>query len=135
MNDFKLNEGEKISPGFTTPDGYFENFTERLMQQLPQPEIKVVPLYKRKPVWLSAAAAFMVMLTLGIFFTTATGTTTKQPDQAAIENYLVYQTNLSSYDLIQHLDDEDIKELEQQIVINDDAIEDYLDDQNIYTTY
>jgi hypothetical protein len=135
MKDFKLNEGEKIDPGFTTPDGYFENFTERLMQQLPRPEVKVVPLYKRKPVWLSAAAAFMIMLTLGVFFTTATGTTTKQPDQAAIENYLVYQTNLSSYDLIQHLDDEDIKQLEQQIVINDDAIEDYLDDQNIYTTY
>lgn len=135
MNDFKLNEGGKIIPGFTTPDGYFEDFTERLMQQLPEPEVKVVPLYKRKPVWLSAAAAFIIMLTLGIFFTTATGTATTQPDQAAIENYLVYQTNLNSYDLIQHLDQEDINELEQQIVISDDAIEDYLDNENTYTTY
>lgn len=135
MNDFKLHEGGKINPGFTTPNGYFEDFTKRLMQQLPKPEVKVVPLYKRKPVWLSAAAAFIIMLTLGIFFTTATSTATAQPDQAAIENYLVYQTNLNSYDLMQHLDQEDINELEQQIVVSDDAIEDYLDNENTYTTY
>ena len=135
MNDFKLNEGRKIEPGFTTPNGYFENFTERLMLQLPKQQVKVVPLYKRKPVWLSAAAAFIVMLTVGMFFITNNTTQTTQPDTAAIENYLVYQANVNSYDLMQNLNQQDINALEDQIVISDDAVKDYLDTENIYTTY
>ena len=131
MNDFKLNEGQKITTGFTTPTDYFENFTERLMQQLPKQDVKVVPLYKRKPVWFSAAAGFIVMVTLGVVYTTATATIT-QPDDAAIENYLVYQANVNSYDLMQNLDQKDIDELEKSIVINDDAIKDYLTNEDVY---
>ena len=131
MNDFKLNEGQKITPGFTTPDDYFENFTNRLMQQLPKHEAKVVPLYKRKPVWFSAAAGFIIMVTLGVFYTTTTSAVS-QPDDAAIENYLVYQANVNSYDLMQNLDQQDIDELEESIVINDDAIKDYLTNEDVY---
>jgi len=130
MNDFKLNEGQKITTGFTTPDDYFESFTNRLMQQLPKQEVKVVPLYKRKPVWFSAAAGFIIMVTLSVFYTT--GTATSQPDDAAIENYLVYQANVNSYDLMQNLDQQDIDELEESIVINDDAIKDYLTNEDVY---
>jgi len=132
MNDFKLNEGRKITPGFTTPENYFESFTNRLMQQLPVQEVKVVPLYKRKPVWLSAAAGFIIMATLGVFYNTTTATIAPQPDDAAIENYLVYQANVNSYDLMQHLDQKDIDELEKSIVINDDAIKDYLANEDVY---
>ena len=131
MNDFKLNDGPKITPGFTTPDDYFEGFTNRLMQQLPKQEVKVVPLYKRKPVWFSAAAGFIIMVTLGVFYTTTTSTVS-QPDDAAIENYLVYQANVNSYDLMQNLDQQDIDELEESIVINDDAIKDYLTNEDVY---
>ena len=132
MNDFKLNNGPKITPGFTIPDTYFESFTNRLMQQLPKQEVKVVPLYKRKPVWFSAAAGFVIMATLGVFYTTITSTAPSQPDDAAIENYLVYQANVNSYDLMQNLDQQDIDELEKSIVINDDAIKDYLTNEDVY---
>ncbi|TRW25729.1 hypothetical protein FMM05_05770 [Flavobacterium zepuense] len=133
MNNFKLNEEHKIKSGLTSPqDVYFENFTERLMQQLPAPEIKVVPLYRRKPVWFSAAAGFVVMLTGGYFLLNNSPQATTQPDTAAIENYLVYQTNVTSYDMIDHLDSQDIKELEASIVLNDDAIKDYLSDEDVY---
>jgi len=136
MNNFKLNEEQKIKLGFTTPDGYFESFSERLMQQLPKPEVKVVPLYKRKPVWFSAAAGFAVMATLGIFYTnTQQKTTPALPDDAAIENYLMYQVNVNSYDLMQNLDQQDIDELEQTIAISDEAIEEYLATEDVYSIY
>ena len=133
MNKFKLNEEHKIKTGLTAPpDAYFEHFTQRLMQQLPAPEVKVMPLYKRKPVWFSAAAGFVIILTGGYFLLNNDGTNTTQPDAAAIENYLVYQTNVTSYDMIDHLDSQDIKELEASIVVNDDAIKDYLSDEDVY---
>ena len=131
MNDFKLNEGQKITTGFTTPTDYFENFTERLMQQLPKQDVKVVPLYKRKPVWFSAAAGFIIMLTVGVLFATNT-TKTAQPDDAAIEHYLVYDANVNSYDLMQNLDQQDIDKLKGSIVVSDDALKDYLTGQDVY---
>ena len=129
MNDFKLDKGQKISSGFTTPNDYFDNFTNAIMGQLPVREVKIVPLYKRKPVWLSAAAGFIVIAGLSVLYTTDMAS---QPDDAAIENYLVYQANVNSYDLMQNLDQNDIDELEKSIVMNDEQIRDYLVDEDVY---
>jgi len=132
MKDFKIDEDDKLNTGFKAPDAYFNSFAERLMAQLPQqPEVKVVPLYRRLPVWLSAAALFLLLLGGGLFFTFNTPTTT-QPDAATIENYLVYSTNVSTYDLALQLDDQDFKQLESSLAISNDAIEDYLLDEDIY---
>jgi hypothetical protein len=129
MKPFNLDNEPKIKSGFTAPEGYFDSFTDRIMQQLPAQETPVIPLYRRAKVWLSGVAAVLVLaLGLTVYFKTGT---TKQPDDSAIENYLVYQSGLNSYDLIQNLDQQDIKELEQSIAINDDAIADYLYEQNI----
>lgn len=137
MNDFKLNEEQKIKPGFTNPDNYFESFSDKLMQQLPKREVKVVPLYKRKPVWFSAAAGFVVMATLGVFYTNTQQSTTTPalPDDAAVENYLMYQVNVNSYDLMQNLNQQDIDELEKSIAISDDAIKEYLATEDVYSLY
>jgi len=129
MNDFKLVKGQKIFTGFTTPNDYFDNFNNAIMGQLPVREVKIVPLYKRKPVWLSAAAGFIVIAGLSVLYTTNMAS---QPDDAAIENYLVYQANVNSYDLMQNLDQNDIDELEKSIVINDNQIRDYLVDEDVY---
>jgi hypothetical protein len=129
MNDFKLDKGQKIFTGFTTPNDYFDNFTNSVMGQLPVREVKIVPLYKRKPVWLSAAAGFIVIAGLSVLYTTNMAS---QPDDDAIENYLVYQANVNSYDLMQNLDQNDIDELEKSIVINDEQIRDYLVDEDVY---
>ena len=132
MKPFKLDNEPKISSGFKVPENYFEDFTDSLMQNLPAQEVRVVPLYRRTPVWLSAVAAiFIIALSLSLWF--RIDTTNTQPDEAAIEDYLVYQANISSYDLIQNLDISDIKELEQNVAISDEAIEDYLQYETIYT--
>ena len=132
MEQFNLDNRPKINPGFKVPENYFDNLADRVMQQLPQQEVKVVPLYRRTPVWMSAVAAvFVLLFGISLFLQTNT-TTTPQPDDTAIENYLVYQSNINQYDLMQALDDQDIAELESSMAINDEAIEDYLNSQNIY---
>jgi hypothetical protein len=129
MKDFKLNSEPKIKSGFLTPDNYFDSFADRIMLDLPKKEVKVVPLYRRKPVWVTSVAAVFV-LSLSLIFTKE-DTSVKAPDAATIESYLVYQADISSYDLLENLDQSDLSELEQSFVISDEAIEQYLSDENV----
>ncbi|MFP9114494.1 hypothetical protein ACLI1A_11165 [Flavobacterium sp. RHBU_3] len=129
MNDFKINETDKLKAGFKVPDNYFDNLADRIMLALPLQETKVVPLYRRKPVWFGAAASFAILAGGAFYF--LNNKTASAPDAAAIENYLVYNTNISAYDLGQHLDDADFKELEGSMALSDEAIEDYLLNNNI----
>jgi hypothetical protein len=137
MKEFKIHEKDKLKAGFSTPENYFESFTDRLMTQLAEPEAKqqpkVIPLYRRMPAWLSAAAVFIVMITAGWFFLPNTPKTATVPDDAAIENYLVYNTNASVYDIAQELSPQEIKNLETSLTVSDEAIEEYLlYDNNLY---
>lgn len=136
MKNFKLDNEPKIKSGFKAPDDYFSNLTDTVLQKLPQQETKVVPLYRKKPVWLSAAAVFIILIGVSLFL--KLNTTTVQPDAATIENYLVYQSSISEYDLYQKLDATDIQELEQSMVVNNmsyEAIEDYISTQSNYDIY
>jgi hypothetical protein len=134
MNEFKLDNEPKIRTGFKVPDGYFESLTDKVMQQIPEPEVKTIPLYHSFTTWYAAAAAVLLLaFGAGLYFKPGTGET--QPDNSAIESYLVYQANISNYDLYQSLDDDDIKDLEQSIVISDDAIEEYITVQGNYEYY
>ncbi len=136
MKKFKLDNEPKIKSGFKAPDDYFSNLTDTVLQKLPQQETKVVPLYRKKPVWLSAVAVFIMLIGVSLFL--KLNTTTVQPDAATIENYLVYQSSISEYDLYQKLDATDIQELEQSIAVNNvsnEAIEDYISTQSNYDIY
>lgn len=130
MKDFKLDSEIRIKPGFTAPEAYFESFADRLMLQLPVREVKVVPLYRRRPVWVTSAAAALV-LSLSLVFTQKESA----PDNDTIENYLVYQSGISSYELLQNLNQEEISELEKSVLddaISDEDVDAYLSDENIY---
>lgn len=129
MKDFKLDSEVRIKSGFMASEAYFESFADRLMLQLPVREINVVPLYKRRPVWLTSAAAALV-LSLSLVFTQKESA----PDNDTIENYIVYQSGISSYDLIQNLNQEEISELEKTVLddaISDEDVDRYLIDENI----
>lgn len=134
MNDFKLDNEPKIRTGFKVPDGYFESLTDKVMQQITEPEVKTIPLYRRFTTWYASAAAILLLaFGTGLYF--KLGVREAQPDNTAIENYLVYQANISNYDLYQNLDENDIKDLEQSVVISDDAIEEYISGQGNYEYY
>lgn len=130
MKSFKLDNEPKIKPGFTTPDNYFGDFTEKMMAQLPEQETaRIIPLKRKKTAWMYAVAAILIVA-LSVTFIFRTGAV--QPDDDAIENYLVYQGSITTYDIIQELDDSDIAELEQSLTISDEAIENYFSTQNNY---
>ena len=50
----------------------------------------------------------------------------KELDEATLENYLSYHSNISQYDLIQTLDDSDIEKLGNDVTLEDETLEDIL---------
>lgn len=131
MNDFKLDSRPNIKSGFTAPDTYFESLADRVMLNLPLQEVKVIPLYKRRPVWVTSAAAAIV-LSISLFLTDKeTVKTATLPDSVAIENYLINEAGMSSYELSQNLDAQDISDLGASVDISNEAIEEYFSEENI----
>jgi hypothetical protein len=125
MKAFKLENEPKIESGFKTPEHYFENFSAKVLQQLPKEEPKVISLFqKRKIVMMMAAAILVIALMIPIVNTYTTKT--KELDSTTLENYLTYQSNMNQYELINELDSEDINKINTTVVLEDETIEDLL---------
>ncbi len=128
MKPFDLENKNEIKSGFKVPENYFEQFEAKMMTQIPaQKETKVVSLFYRKQVWISAiAAVFLLAIAIPVYFNMASESNL---DASTIENYLAQQQNVGITELSKHLTDDDIKALEKNLSLNEsnpDAVEDYL---------
>ena len=128
MKPFDLENKNEIKSGFKVPDNYFEQFEAKMMAQIPvEKETKVVSLFYRKQVWISAiAAVFLLAIAIPVYFNMASESNL---DASTIENYLVQQQNVGITELSKHLTDDDIIALEKNLSLNEsnpDAVEDYL---------
>lgn len=125
MKTFKLENEPKIESGFKTPDHYFEDFSAKITQQLPENEPKVISIFhKRKNILFAVAAVLVLALMIPVYTTLSTNT--KTLDETTLENYITYQSNVNQYDLISELELEDINKIKTTIPIEDEAIEDVL---------
>ena len=104
---------------FTVPEGYFERFTEQLMEKLPEREAQPAPkltLWTRVKPWVYMAAMFCGLMLSGRMFVgekqsqspaAASETTdfTEVPDEYI--DPIVNQTMMDDYTLYQYLTDAD----------------------------
>jgi hypothetical protein len=125
MKAFKLENEPKINSGFKTPEHYFDDFSEKVQRKLNEKEVRVIPIYKRKKV-ISLLAAAVVVIALMIPIVNNYNATSKELDEATLETYLSYQSNLNQYDLIQSLDTTDIQKLNKNVAIEEETLEDVL---------
>lgn len=128
MKRFDLEHNKEIKSGFKVPENYFEQFEAKMMEQIStKKETKVISLFQRRQIWISAVAA-VVLLAIGIpvYFNMAKE---NNLDAATIEVYLSQQQGIGITELSKHLTDEDITALENSLSLNEnnsDAVEDYL---------
>lgn len=138
MNDFKLNKN-KIETGFTTPENYFDDFSSKVMNQLPKNERKVISLISKRKTWMYAAVAILV-LTLCIPVMNEFNTNSAALDIKAENNYITYNTRINQDDLIEHISLDELKDikitstnLDKEAVdnelLNDADLESYLINQ------
>ena len=107
MKPFDLENKNEIKSGFKVPENYFEQFEAKMMAQIPvEKETKVVSLFYRKQVWISAiAAVFLLAIAIPVYFNMASESNL---DASTIENYLAQQQNVGITELSKHLTDDDI---------------------------
>ncbi len=125
MKTFKLENKPKIETGFTVPENYFEDFSARMMQQLPEKEVKVISIFARKKTWFYAAAAVLVMA-LSVPIYNNLSSNSSEIDAVTLENYITSQTSLSDTELVNLMDEKDIQKLNIDLKIEDKTIENEL---------
>ncbi len=125
MNEFKLDNEPKITSGFTIPDNYFADFSEKVLLQLPKDEPKVISIWDKNRKWMYAVAAILV-ISLIIPFIITSQNDTDQASNATIENYLSYHSTLTDDDIVELLDKEDIEKLDISSDLEDKDVEDLL---------
>ena len=128
MKPFELKNKNKIKPGFKVPENYFEQLEAKMMEQIQvKNETKIVSIFYRKQLWMSAiAAVFLLAIAIPVYFNMANK---NNLDATTIEMYLSQQQGINITELSKHLTDEDIVELEQNLSLsekNSDATEEYL---------
>ena len=124
MKAFKLENEPKIKPGFKTPDHYFDDFSAKVLQQINDKEVKVIPIYKRKKVVAMLAAAVVIIALMIPIVNNYNNS--KELDEATLETYLSYESNLNQYDLIRELDSKDIEAMNKNIALEEETLEDIL---------
>jgi flagellar basal body-associated protein FliL len=134
MKTFKLDNEPKIETGFKVPDNYFEDFSAKMMQQLPENEPKIISIYARKKTWMYAAAA-VVVLTLSLPIYNNYFSNSSEIDEATLENYITYHSTVSDTDLVNLLDEQDIQKMSIDLDIEDATIENELSENNNLEQY
>jgi hypothetical protein len=131
MNNFNINN-EKIKTGFKVPEGYFEQFESKMLNQLVvENEPKVISLWQQKRIWMtSIAAVLLVSIALPVYFSM---NSTKTIEDETIVTYLAMQPVMTNYEIATQLTNADFASLEESLALNDDAVELYLEEnhQNI----
>ncbi|MBP6040581.1 MAG: hypothetical protein KA509_02125 [Flavobacterium sp.] len=125
MKKFNLENVPKTTSGFIVPDNYFEDFSNKVLSQLPDETNRVIPLYKQKSKLLMAVAALLI---IGLFIPIfkQLPKPAEELDLTTLENHLSYQTNINQYDLISELDEDDLNKMGATIQLKDDIIEEHL---------
>ncbi len=114
MNEFKINKKNKISSGFTQPEGFFDDFSIQLNSALnhPKTKVKIISINKKK--WLTSVAAVLI---LSLSATIYLKMVVNIPEDKEVENYLTSQSELSQYELTTLLDKKDIENLSLELNI------------------
>jgi hypothetical protein len=124
MKTFKLENEPKIKTGFKSPDHYFDDFSAKVFQQINERDAKVIPIYKRKQLMTMIAAAVIVIALMIPIVNNYNKS--RELDEAALETYLTYQSNINQYDLIRELDTKDIEAINKNVVLEQETLEDVL---------
>ncbi len=125
MKAFKLDNEPKITTGFTTPEGYFDGFSEKVLQKIEKKETKVISIFARRKTWIIAVAAVFVVA-FSIPMMQQFQSESLDIDQDVLENYITQQTTLNEDDFVSLLDANDIQKMKVTTSIENTSIEDEL---------
>jgi hypothetical protein len=117
MNEFKINNENKITSGFRIPEEYFDEFTVELNNKinLPKAKLKVISINTKR--WITSVAAVLIgALSVTVYSKIIVS---NSDENVLMENYITNNSEISQYDLITLLDKKDIENLSVELNLND----------------
>ncbi|MBC7439545.1 MAG: hypothetical protein H7250_06130 [Flavobacterium sp.] len=117
MKKFKIDEYSKKEAGFAVPENYFENLESRIFNLIETREVKVISIFQQPKYWITAIAAIFI---IGLFFSISFNNS--NDESFANEEFLTTQTDLTTEDLAEHLTENDLKTLEENLTVYDQEI-------------
>lgn len=121
MKEFRLDNEPKITSGFKTPEGYFDDLSEKINANLPKNEPKVISIFQKRKTWMYGIAAVLAISLSVVFYQQSQSNETLDAD--FLENYIARNTTVSEYDLLELLEKEDIEKIQIDLDIQDDILE------------
>ena len=121
MKEFRLDNEPKITSGFKTPEGYFDDLSEKINANLPKNEPKVISIFQKRKTWIYGIVAVLAISLSVVFYQQSQSTETL--DAEFLENYIARNTTVSEYDLLELLEKEDIEKIQIDLDIQDDVLE------------
>ena len=128
MKEFRLDNEPKITSGFKTPEGYFDDLSEKINANLPKNEPKVISIFQKRKTWIYGIAAVLAISLSVIFYQQSQSAETL--DAEFLENYIARNTTVSEYDLLELLEKEDIEKIQIDLDIQDDILEETMINNN-----
>ena len=114
MKEFDLENNQKTESGFKIPDQYFESLEFKIMDQITNNPVKAISLFETRKFWIGSVAAILLIAITALFYFNNSETSNTNT-----EEYLTYQTNLSTEDIVEHLTDDDILKIEASLNLYD----------------
>lgn len=113
MKNFNFEKQTQIESGFKVPDGYFDDFSEKIMTQINNEtnsqNPRVISLFDRNKKWmLSIAASFVVLFSMGYFFYNSN---INKSESSEMEQYIVTNSTITDEDIASLLNQNDIQKI------------------------
>lgn len=125
MKEFKLDKELKINTGFTTPEGYFDSFSECVLKQLPKSEPKVISIFKSRKKWYFAVAAVLILM-LSISLYIKYETNSNEIDSEILEDYITYHSSITEDEIVNLLETEDLEKMKIDLKLKKEDLEETL---------
>jgi hypothetical protein len=123
MKQFDFDNDPKITSGFKIPEGYFETFENKIMELLPEKEVKVISIFQTRRFWFSAVAVILILcISIPMYFSYTTNA------NLTPEDYLAYDSSITTEDIAEHLTDDDITAIEESLNLYDLETTNYVND-------
>lgn len=107
MKHFTFDENAKLPSGFVVPENYFAQFE---LKDFHATKPKVLRLRATKTKWTIAAAAVLLLCTTFTVYTFYPKPAT-ETDSQSVENYLLHDADLNSYEFAEYLNETELNNL------------------------
>lgn len=125
MSKFILDKEPKITSGFITPENYFENFSNSVMEKLENDFPQKKKEFTLKNYSYAAAAVLLVGLSLPFLMPNSTPSLA-QIDTDSLENYISFQSYGSQYEIINLIDDKELDNMQVELNLEVESVENIL---------